>query len=89
MLSPLRQYINTSGLIYFKWLTISSWRSDVVRHSKSKSIYLKNSVWGEMPPDAIPAIDGYAIIILMDTEIHRGFDAGFLATPHSALKPCA
>ena len=45
-------------------------------------------VWGEMPPDAIPAIDGYAIIILMDTEIHRGFDAGFLATPHSALKPC-
>lgn len=44
-------------------------------------------VWGEMPPDAIPAIDGYAIIVLMETKINRSFDARFLASPHNALKP--
>ena len=44
-------------------------------------------IWGEMPPDAIPRIDGRGVIVLMDTGINRGFSPNFLAVPHSALNP--
>ena len=44
-------------------------------------------IWGEMPPQAIPAIDGRGIIILFENGLNRGFSAQFLATPHDALNP--
>lgn len=48
---------------------------------------IMNLVWGEMPPDYIPAIDGYAVIVLLDGGPQRSFDVNFLAVPHSALNP--
>lgn len=48
---------------------------------------IMNLVWGEMPPDCIPAIDGYAVIVLLDKGPQRSFDVNFLAVPHSALNP--
>ena len=44
-------------------------------------------IWGEMPPEAIPEIDGRGVIILFETGINRSFSANFLAVPHPALKP--
>ena len=44
-------------------------------------------VWGEMSPDYIPSIDGYAVIVLWEDCIPRSFSAGFMAAGHPALKP--
>lgn len=44
-------------------------------------------IWGEMPPDCIPAVDGRAVIVLFEGGLRRGFDAPFLFVPHSALRP--
>ena len=48
---------------------------------------IMNLVWGEMPPDCIPVVDGYAVIVLLDKGPARSFDANFLAVPHNALEP--
>lgn len=48
---------------------------------------LMNLVWGEMPPDCIPVVDGYPVIVLLDGGPARSFDVNFLAVPHNALKP--
>jgi len=48
---------------------------------------LYSMVWGEMPPEGIPVIDGYAVIVLFEGGINRSFDAGFLSVPHTALRP--
>lgn len=44
-------------------------------------------IWGEMPPEAIPQIDGYGVIVLFEGGPSRSFSAQFLATPHEALDP--
>lgn len=46
-----------------------------------------NLIWGEMPPECIPFIDGYHIIALQRKGIQRSFNAGFLVSGHTALKP--
>lgn len=48
---------------------------------------IMNLVWGEMPPDCIPVVDGYHVIILLDGGPARSFDVNFLAVPHNALDP--
>lgn len=44
-------------------------------------------IWGEMPPDCIPTVDGRAVIVLFEGGLRRGFDASFLFVPHNALRP--
>lgn len=44
-------------------------------------------IWGEMPPEAIPSIDDYGIIVLKKAENYRRFDIRFLASYHTVLKP--
>lgn len=44
-------------------------------------------IWGEMPPEGIPAVDGQAVIVLRDTGIPRSFNEGFLVVDHTALSP--
>lgn len=44
-------------------------------------------IWGEMPPAAIPQIDGHGVIVLFDNGPSRSFSAQFLAVPHEALNP--
>lgn len=46
-----------------------------------------NMIWGEMPPECIPSIDGYRIISLYRKGISRSFGVGFLTVGHSALTP--
>lgn len=46
-----------------------------------------NLIWGEMPPEDIPKIADYAIIVLKKAMFHRSFDISFLVTGHTALKP--
>lgn len=48
---------------------------------------VKFLIWGEMPPESIPKIDGRGIVILFEQGPHRSFSPQFLATPHSALNP--
>lgn len=48
---------------------------------------IMNLVWGEMPPDSIPVVDGCHVIILLDGGPARSFDVNFLAVPHDALEP--
>lgn len=55
--------------------------------SPEKSEKLPNIIWGEMPPEYIPEIDGYHIILLYKSTFARSFDAGFLSVGHTALKP--
>ena len=56
-------------------------------HAAFKNDDSMRMIWGEMPPDYIPAIDGYGVIVLLETTVSRGFDAPFLFVPHIALKP--
>ncbi len=44
-------------------------------------------IWGEMPPAAIPQLDGRAVIVLFENGPSRSFSAQFLAVPHEALHP--
>lgn len=44
-------------------------------------------IWGEMPPDCIPMVDGRAVIVLLNSGPTRSFDVSFLAVPHEALNP--
>ena len=44
-------------------------------------------IWGEMPPEYIPQIDGRGIIVLFDNGLNRSFSPQFLASPHDALRP--
>jgi len=58
-----------------------------VSHTKFHNEDAYSLIWGEMPPEAIPEIDGYAVIVLQERGITRSFDANFLAVPHNALRP--
>lgn len=44
-------------------------------------------IWGEMPPNYIPSVDNYAVIVLWENGIHRSFSGEFMAVDHPALKP--
>lgn len=44
-------------------------------------------LWGEMPPEYIPALDGYGIIILKRKGPQRSFSSDFLFADHTALSP--
>lgn len=44
-------------------------------------------IWGEMPPDHIPFVDDYAVIVLWENGISRSFSGEFMAVDHPALKP--
>lgn len=59
----------------------------VMPHTECGNEEIMNLVWGEMPPDCIPVVDGYAVIVLLDNGPCRSFDANFLAVPHNALDP--
>lgn len=59
----------------------------VMPHTECGNDDIMNLVWGEMPPDDIPVVDGYAVIVLLDKGPGRSFDAKFLAVPHNALDP--
>ncbi len=48
---------------------------------------LRYLIWGEMPPEAIPQINGRGIIVLFEHGANRGFSPEFLAVPHEALQP--
>ena len=56
-------------------------------HAESEKDDILSLIWGEMSPYAIPCIDGYAVIVLLETNVSRGFDAQFLSVPHTALNP--
>ena len=58
--------------------------ADHTRFNNDDSMAL---IWGEMPPDGIPMVDGYAVIVLFEGGMTRSFDASFLMVPHNALNP--
>jgi len=45
-------------------------------------------IWGEMPPEAIPQIEGRGVIVLFENGMNRSFSAHFLSVPHNALNSC-
>ena len=44
-------------------------------------------IWGEMPPDYIPTVDGRGVIVLWEHVFPRSFSVEFMAVPHPALNP--
>ena len=56
-------------------------------HEKFKTEDTMSLIWGEMSPEAIPRIDGHAVIVLFEGGLNRSFSAHFLAVPHEALHP--
>lgn len=57
------------------------------RHDNFEKDDVMSLIWGEMPPESIPRINGRAVIVLFGNGINRGFSPEFLAVPHEALKP--
>lgn len=57
------------------------------RHDELQADDINSLIWGEMPPDGIPEIDGRAVVVLKNHGINRSFTASFLAVPHEALRP--
>lgn len=57
------------------------------RHDNFEKDDVMSLIWGEMPPESIPRIDGRAVIVLFGNGINRGFSPEFLAVPHEALDP--
>lgn len=60
---------------------------NTARHDVMEKDDVMSLIWGEMSPDDILELDGYAVVVLWKDGINRSFSPQFLAVFHEALRP--
>lgn len=74
------------GKFYTTYFMECDYRSALYTKEELMGTNMIPLVWGEMPPDYIPTVDGYAVIVLWENCIPRSFSGEFMAVDHPVLK---